>query len=211
MKALILAILVALAPFYGDKETPERRLVRLESAAEAMAAAAEKYRDRIPPLMTAAALITLGKHESNFAQFVGEGRCLDGPKGMRCDQDPSTGEPRARSYYQLWKVACPKLWETEPGSREEQMVAADCAIVNWAKGWHACGPKHPDGRIAGAFAGYRTQSNCKWAPAKKRASTMAHFQSKLNAEKRRRERELAQAELHEHSPRLAVGNAASDQ
>lgn len=171
----LLAVLLHFHPYSGDHEKPEARRARLTLVADAITTAAFKRYGGINPLVMAAALTTVAKAESNFALYVGEGRCLDGPRGARCDPDPRTGRPRARTYFQLWKVACRKAWAQPQGSRAELYAAADCAAQRLAGAYYRCNHRHPDGRWAGAFSGYRSNI-CQWRPAASRARSMRSVQ-----------------------------------
>jgi hypothetical protein len=122
-----------------------------------------------PSINRSTTLIETGRSETHFARYVGEGRCLDGPPGMRCNPD-SNGLPRSLSYWQLERSACPALFDAEDGTLEALCIAADCANhIWWAQYWR-CYSKNPDGPIAGAFSGYATGESCVWKPATQRAA-----------------------------------------
>jgi hypothetical protein len=119
----------------------------------------------------AAAILAVGKHESHFAEYVGDGRCQDGPVGMQCDKDHRTGEFRARSYWQLHQSACPKLWEQEPGSVGELRVAASCTarlLAGFAASSEADCSDTSWSTVFNRYGGRR----CSWTGGVKRAATM---------------------------------------
>jgi hypothetical protein len=160
MLDVILAILLAWPAFYTETdEQPEKRRARLVMAALAIEHAANATAD---PQETAAALLTIGFEESRFAAYVGEGRCSEGPKGARCD------EGKARGYWQLWRVACPRAWQLEHNSRRALREQARCAARTWRGAKLRCRRRHPAGPVAGAFAGYRG-ADCTWHRGAKRA------------------------------------------
>lgn len=162
MKTLILLILLSFAPHTTDAEEPRvEREARLELVASAIASVAKNRREAVM-------LVTVGWFESRFASYVGEGRCLDGPSDSRCDVDPETGKPRARGYWQLWQIACPSMWRSEPGSRESVMLGARCAARQLRSAERRCRTRAQT-RMSGAFSGYRGAS-CTWKGAPRRAA-----------------------------------------
>jgi len=168
LEKAILLVLLSLPPFYSDKNEPAKgRTARLEKAARAIAQAAEN--SELPTIPLAAALIQQGYSETKFARYVGEGRCKDGPKGSQCDLDQN-GQPRARTYWQTWKVFCPKAWKLSPGSQDELNAAAECVARTMERGFRICSSKGLDG-WTGAFARQRGPAFCttKKAPARARA------------------------------------------
>lgn len=196
MKGLILAVLLSLPPSVTDTETPEARVARISVAATAIAAASARAtcseqwegpgcRRRWPGSreQLAAALLALGWHETRWAQYVGEGRCAEGPPGQRCDPDRA-GRPRARSYWQVWRVAWPQLWKTRPGSPEAVQEAAWGAAVRMSGAWWRC-RKQAVTPLAGAFSGYRALS-CTWPSATDRAATTQRMLVRLHAAERAR-------------------------
>jgi hypothetical protein len=93
--APILAALLALAPWHGDRSLSRaEREAMLRPVAEAIAAASRTRED-------AAFLVTQGWFESKYARAVLSGHCDEMPRGMRCDPDRN-GVPRARGAWQLW-------------------------------------------------------------------------------------------------------------
>lgn len=154
---VLLSVLLSLPVHFTDRDEPVcERHERMHEVAKAIHAATERatgtaWRGTRSEL--AAALITLGKHESHFAGYVGSGDCLSGPSDARCDLDPRTGQPRARSYWQIWQVAWPPLWRLEPGTPEALQEAAYGAAVRWAGAWYRCRDRAPTSAV-GAFAGY---------------------------------------------------------
>src|SRR5688500_6491462 len=95
----ILAVLLAGPRHVTDRdEADEAREARFEPLAVAIAVASKGNPE------SAARLIGEGRGESNFARYVQEGRCEDGPRGARCDPDKN-GVARARTPWQTWKVS----------------------------------------------------------------------------------------------------------
>lgn len=173
LRDAILLVLLAQGPHTTDLDEGEAsRRARLDAVASAIAEASERYAD---PPRVAAALLVIGRRESHWARYVGEGRCSEGPVGMRCDPDKK-GVARARTYWQLWSKACAPAWEASPGSREELSAAAKCAAGLWVGASQRC-QDAPDGAIAGAFAGYR--SGCLWKGGKPRAQEWAIVKGRL--------------------------------
>lgn len=187
---LILAVLMSATPHYTDTESPELRRVRMVPVAHAVAAAAQQATcaahwnvrgcRRIWPGSTenaAAALLALGWHETRWAQYVGRGRCLDGPKGSRCDPDPKTGLPRARGYWQLWRVAARDAWALPVGTPNALRAEAWAAMRRLAGARARC-VKRALTPLTGAFSGYAGR-RCRWMPAKVRATYTARIERKL--------------------------------
>lgn len=168
MYEAILLLLLELTPDRTDRaEDPAKRRARLEVAAAGMAdavAAVDYFGDR----EEAAALIAQGDAESNYAAYVGEGRCTEGPAGQRCDPDKH-GRPRARTYWQVWQVTCPRAWAATPGSREEAREAAICTLRVMASGFTRCRKNGYDA-WTGAFAALKGGASCvtKSAPVRVR-------------------------------------------
>lgn len=159
LEARIRNVIGRTPPSSWDQESEAQRAVRLDLAAHAVRLGSQGDEQ------LAAALIALGQHESGFAQYVGEG-CDPVPKGAaNCDGG------RARSYWQAWRVACPRAWELPRGSREATIAFAVCAGKKLQGQAKRCQGQHPAGYWAGAFSGYRS-TPCDWKPAAERARTM---------------------------------------
>ena len=176
---LVEAVLVVLLgwPRFSAEPTPEtdlERQIRLTQAAIAITGAAVERPGSWQPVRTAAALLAVGDRESKFARYVWAGRCESGPEEARCDPSPRSGRPRARTYWQLHRAACPAAWAEEHGSFAETRAAARCASRLLVGAYYRCKTGH-----AGAFAGYA--GNCGWAPlrARSRANLMARLESRL--------------------------------
>jgi hypothetical protein len=145
MKLLATALLVSIlrAPQYYQEtlpgpfyESPESRRERLEPVAEELA-------EHAASLFEAAALIELGKAETNWARYVSERGCPNRPpKSPNCDGG------RALGPFQLHRSACARAWAAEPGSREELHESTLCAIRLMRAGYRKCGD------LPGAFAFY---------------------------------------------------------
>lgn len=153
--ALILAAMLRLGGYSGDGGYTEH----LRPVSEAIAEAAGTREE-------AAALIAQGWHESRFARYVVEGRCLDGPVGARCDIGRD-GRPRARGPWQVWHW-CRPAWALPEGSPESLRAEARC-VVGWMRGaLRRCG-----GQWEHAFAGMTGSSRCNVPWAARRVATMA--------------------------------------
>ena len=79
--------------------------------------------------LLAALLLGKGHFESDFAQYVHEGRCTDGPVGARCDSDRN-GVPRAHGPWQQWRLS------VFPSSDWDQMNASTPEATELSA-WHA--------------------------------------------------------------------------
>jgi hypothetical protein len=157
MKEAILAVLMAMSQHFTDKgvaaETRYAELVKVATAIDTAAAGDRKL---------AAAMISLGRHESGFAMYVLQNRCSEGPVGARCDPDKK-GNPRAIGPWQLWAVAC--------ADRSSVDSQAMCVARRLRGEMQRCRKRHPAGDWAGAFAGYRSIV-CEWPAAVERVATM---------------------------------------
>lgn len=132
-------------------EDPSEQAARLDLAADAMAAATKDE-------FEAAALLTIGGVETNFAGYVAAGcKYPEGiPKGAStCDNGTS------RSYWQMKITACRTGWALERGSTQALFAFAKCARARFLGSLKRCDGRHPGGRLAGAFAGYRSV-DCEW-------------------------------------------------
>jgi hypothetical protein len=129
-------------------------------------------------LELAAALLALGWHEAYWAGYVGRDECHLGPVGARCDQDPKTGLPRARSYWQLWAVAAPDLHALPLGDPAAIRVAAWAAARHLAGAANFCTNAGEPTDWAGAFGRYGARG-CAWRGGIARARTMERLQAAL--------------------------------
>jgi len=156
--AAILWALMQLSFWEGDaSQNGEQAEARLAPWAEAISAEALQEND-------AAAAIAVGWHESRWASYILEGRCLEGPVGMRCDPD-AHGDPQSLGPWQLRRVACPLAWQEDPSPR----VQAHCAISLLWYHRHRCARQHPAGDWAGAISGFNL--GCDWPRAAARERT----------------------------------------
>lgn len=164
----VLAVLLAVRPAASDAgESLDARTARLERAAEEIARTAEAYPGR--ELETAAALVTLGVHETRFARYVARG-CFDVPAGgADCD------DGKARSYFQVWAVGCPVLGVLPRGGKLELRAATSCAARIYWYGRRECN------HVLGAFARYAVGHGCSWSGAYDRAATLRNVTRKLRA------------------------------
>lgn len=100
------------------------------------------------------ALVVDGWFESRYAAYVLEGRCLDGPRGARCDPGKD-GKPRARGPWQVWS------WCKKTGLDAE----AKCVIDQMRLGLVRCSSWE------GAFSALHGPM-CGWSGATRRVQLM---------------------------------------
>jgi hypothetical protein len=142
----ILALLNQAPVHFTDRdEPPSAREARLKRIAYAIHAATKDPREQ-------KALVVIAVAESTLARYVQEGRCMDGPRGSRCD--PKDGRPRARTVWQLWRQTCPAAWAAKPGSEEELGSGAVCTVRLVRSGWARCQT------IEGMFAAMYGRPQC---------------------------------------------------
>ncbi len=137
----IFNVLMHMTPHKTDTETRPERETRMHMVAEAIDRATQRaacvgefgtqdckpiFSDR---RLLAGLLLAKGKYESGFAEYVHEGRCVEGPTGAQCDKN-SDGVVQARSIWQLWRVA------TSPRSDWDKIEGATPEATNLAA-WHA--------------------------------------------------------------------------
>lgn len=162
-----------------DLEEPDSaRNTRLNKLSISVSKAAKKHRPRgFSERDMQSALITIAYKETRLAKNVGIGRCDLMPKGQRCDSG------RAKTYFQLWDVACPAVWEEgiQPGSQEELDIAATCAARLFTSAYYRCAGKNDFGDVAGGFSGYRS-TDCNWKPKHKHQSpeSRANFMNSVS-------------------------------
>lgn len=117
----------------------------------------------------AAAMISLGWHETKFSRLVLEGRCHELPAGMRCDGG------RALGPWQLHQAACPSAWvlATPTSSPEAQIASlpAQARCVVTLLRWGARRYGRSVEPLLGAFGAYSTQG-WQWSGAAARARTV---------------------------------------
>lgn len=133
----ILEVLMKMPAYKEDTETVDERRARASILADSIDQAAAQAACVHQPdgcrvilgdvKLGIALLLAIGQHESNFAQYVHENRCLEGRN--HCDADHN-GVPRARSPWQLWKVA------VSPSTDWDQMGGTDLTSTRLAA-WHA--------------------------------------------------------------------------
>jgi|SRR5690606_39971735 len=167
------ALLVALPAFAAEPtpETADERAARLEPVAAAIWQATETTPAGFTRGQWAAVIAAVGWHESRYATYVTEGRCSEGPVGMRCDGG------RAIQAWQQWQPACPAAWRLPHGSREQLNESARCASRLLVSALRRCRSRAPS-VLAGAFSGYAGAS-CVWKPAQRRERTARNFMGRL--------------------------------
>lgn len=172
LAAALLHVLQTWTPFHLDTETPVERRARLVEFADDVAGAAWERREMRSPVWTAAALLTIAKHESHLAQYVWEGNCSNPPHNAdRCDPDKS-GKPQSLTVFQLKRRSCPEAHRLPDGSREQHRAAARCAARLFSAAHRRCKGRHAVSDLAGAFSGYGFGIDCTAARSAARASYM---------------------------------------
>lgn len=180
----LVALLSSLTRFSLDTETDSARHERMQQTAAAVDQAVDRATctgEFNQPTCRrvwngskrdlAAAIVALGFHETHYAQKISEGRCHELPKGMRCDNG------RARSYWQTWAVACPEVWQTDPGSEEEVKAGAWCAARLLSSAYRMC-QGETDDDWAAAFSRYGGRS-CKSQAYRERSATLRRLLTKM--------------------------------
>jgi len=147
----VFSVLQSLPRSKWDAEEPtDEREARLDFLAVTIATASRDESD-------AAALLTILWFESRGARYVQAGcRSEDIPIGA-----PNCSGGRARSPWQLERVACQEGWALPRGSDAALLAFATCARRRWRGALTRCEGKHAGGRLAGSFAGYRSV-DCAW-------------------------------------------------
>jgi len=124
----------------------------------------------------AARVVALGQAESNFARYVTEGRCQDGPVGSRCDPNRH-GEPQSLGPWQQRRCSCPRAWDAPMGSVEQLRASARCADRILREAHRRCQRRVADPE-AGAFGGYRGV-DCAWQGGVRRAEMSRRYRARL--------------------------------
>lgn len=154
-KEAILAVMTSMPSWKGDVgETPEQRLALYDPTARAILIAANETDH---PVRAASVLLALYENESMGARYVLEGRCLDGPKDMRCDYSALKRRPLARGPFQV-REWCKEAWSYPDGSFASILGGARCALHYVGRGIKRCS-RSAKAVWAAAFATYRGQ-NC---------------------------------------------------
>ncbi len=168
----VFRVLSLMASASGEAES--ERAARLEQVASEIAGVSMQRSggDAAEALGIAAELVAVGYHESKFSDWVGQGRCHEKPDW--CDGG------RARSYYQLWQVSCPALWNHPVGSAAGLRHATACAARHLGLGKVACGKgRSKRSAITGAFARYAKGHGCSWSGAGVRYATYEKVRREL--------------------------------
>lgn len=182
----VLKVMLRFAPHKTDTETAGARAERLTVLARSIERSADRATCVGQPTgckaiyadarSMRALLITIGKHESgNFAQYVHEDRCLEGPD--KCDVDKD-GNPRAKSVFQMWAVAVQPQddWNRIGGlSQPANDLAAWNATKRLSGARSRCASTYPEDPIKGAIAGFA--GGClALSPKKLAARTHTYYQ-----------------------------------
>jgi hypothetical protein len=169
----LLTLLLAAAPHKTDKAEPaNERAARMSLVADVVAEVSKGDPHKM------ALLLAQGQAETHFARYTAtpEG-CKSGPKGARCDPDKN-GEPRARTFWQTWRIGCPKVFEAKPGSREELVAAAECTLKLMATGARRC-KRNGYSELEGSFAGPRGGAACTGPSIQRRVQSYRRILGKL--------------------------------
>lgn len=184
---VLIGLLLSLPRFARDTETPEERTARMQKTAHSVDRAVDRatctgdWKSQADCRRVwngskrelTAAVIAIGFHESTYAQAVYEGKCETLPKGMRCDNG------RARTYWQLWKSACPEAWQTEPGSDEQVDAGAWCAAKQLSYFYGYCQTLTGEDHWSAAFTAYAGRGCKTWPGSAARRATMNRLLAKL--------------------------------
>lgn len=166
----LLSVILAGPVYVGDRE---ESLADREERLRPWAAAIVEVSGNDVPL--AAGLLELAEDESsNFARYIVEGRCLEGP--WKCDPHPRTGLPRARGPWQVWGW-CRRAWKLRPGTAASALEEARCARRQLLGAKTRCAQAGRDPWV-GAFSGYASK-DCSWAPAEDRAKGRRRLEARI--------------------------------
>lgn len=180
-KTKVIDLLTTLPVSCYDTETPDERLVRLNTIASAIEKAAAKSvcegvdeNNPCTPIFRGSKnemlilLVTIGFWESRYSQNVHEGKC----KPWECDpmvQKDSQGRTikithRSRTNWQLqYNDSIKNEWPNMVGTSQEATdLAAWASAKMLSKGYNSCGT------IWGAISKYAGVKHCKWEKGKSR-------------------------------------------
>lgn len=155
----IFAILLTLAPWYRDHESPAEREPRLQVVAHAIADAAGSDRE------IAILLILQGEAETHYARHVHEGRCGEHPLSPpgECDDGRSVGPWQALRGPWLPR----QQWEAMRGTDvRATTLAARYAARALRHGRQACQRRSP---LHGAIS-IAARGGCGWPGADRRVA-----------------------------------------
>ncbi len=181
MKAVILAILLALPPFHEDKKKltePQLKayLDRQATAIDGAVAKAKKLKTwRGNSVSLAAHIITIGRLESRYSKRIADGDC----RNLECDGQKLPGGfvvYRSLGSYQQQAngVITKEQWKALPGDYEAQ---AWVAARQLARSRRFC-----KGSVEGMFSMYATGKRCDWGYAPRRARYSVKIEGKLRHE-----------------------------
>lgn len=125
MWEIVLGAMLALPVYHGDREeTLEQRRQLLEPLAHAITESTESRGEM-------AAAISQAYHESRFARYVLENRCLEGPPGSRCDNGTSRGPFQVKKW-------CEGAWNSGASLAEQYRAGARCMLSVYRLGVMRC-------------------------------------------------------------------------
>jgi hypothetical protein len=158
--------LMLMTPHKTDTESLDERRARMTMIAESIQSATKRAAcvnagDDCKPILSdrrlaTALLLGKGHFESDFAQYVHEGHCDQGPIGARCDSDKQ-GIARAHGPWQQWRLSVyPQTdWDNMQGATPKATtLAAEHALELLAGTLHRCPDQYPGDNIAQAIAGF---------------------------------------------------------
>lgn len=189
--------LMRMTPHKTDTESRAERAARMHVVADSINVATKRAAcsglpaEECRPIfsdrrMLAALLLGKGHFESDFAQYVHEGRCSEGPVGARCDSD-RFGVARAHGPWQQWRLS------VFPASDWDAMYAPTPEATDLAA-WHAakllagsrsmCKQAFPGDEVQAAIAGFSGSCTMGMAPKKiaYQAATVRKILATLPAE-----------------------------
>jgi hypothetical protein len=178
--AATFAALMRMTPHKTDTESRSERSARMHVIAESIndatlrASCSGRYASpTCKPIYSdrrslAALLLGKGHFESDFAEYVHEGRCSEGPVGARCDSDKQ-GHPRAHGPWQQWELAVfPREdWQKLEGATPEATsLAAWHAAKLLAGSRSMCKAAYNGDEIQAAIAGFSGACTMRMKPEK---------------------------------------------
>jgi hypothetical protein len=190
--ALLAIILLSLPPYHRDVEAEPVRIDRLDGVGLAISKATQIRPRGVSKMQWQAALIELGRSESHYAEFVGQG--FDGCRTRPGTCDPNKdGDPQSLGYWQIKRAPrepfpeCKAAFKLDPKTQAGVDAQAGCASRRLTSAWYFCRGIHPAGDMAGAYSGDARGSSCAWKPAAGRAARQQRVYASLLRERAKRE------------------------
>jgi hypothetical protein len=175
----IFEALMRMTPHKTDTESKAERAARMHIVADSInnvtkrAACTGLPVEQCRPIFSdrrllASLLLGKGHFESDFAQYVHEGHCDQGPVGARCDSD-RFGVARAHGPWQQWKLSVfPQAdWDAMHASTPEATELAAWHAAKLLAGSRAmCKQAFAGDEIQAAIAGFSGSCTMGMAPKK---------------------------------------------